>query len=458
MRSVSATLATAQSAASRTPYIKMLFTSGDGLTTKDFSTNSVAFGNRILSIKHHEEAYNDYAVVILKDPDSIIPNIRGYWTEIGYGDTTGAGNEYSGSQTARLYVKHQRHVTAQGKLYTALELEGLWTRMHQTIIRIGSAPLFQSTYDGTTNTVYSILKLIFTHAGLSLPVASPVDDGIINTLKPIFALNENPYERVKSVVFRLIGLTRCYLRPPSATGLEFGVVWPQAGDAVALTYYSGQSPYFHTFMERAAALVPNHWVVYGNQGTDGDWTGLITSAAPDGVSQADIDALYEVYAIALAPDMTLQAEVNTQAAVRLIRTRAENESGIALIPHDCRLELYDKLAFVDSRGGGTTYPTNNMTRVGGLVHTYEPGKYQLEIHLGGASTTEKFAADTIIQGKELDGLPVSEELIALEKSLQAIENPLERALEDPRIYQLEKSPQAINYPLEKTRKGPEFYE
>ena len=390
MRSVSATLATAQAAASRTPYIKLLFTSNDGLTTRDFSTNSSAFGNRILSIKHHEEPYNDYAHVILQDHDSIIPNILGYWTEIGYGDTTGAGNEYTGSQTSRLYVKHARHITAQGKLYTMLELEGLWTRTHDTLIRLGSAPLFNTIYDGTISTIYAILKAIFSHVGLSLPDVCPVNDGIIDTYRPEFEINEKPYERGRAIILRLIQMTKSYLRTPSATGLQFGVVYPQAADAVNLTYYSGQSPYFNSFMERAPALIPNHFVVYGNEGDDGEWTGLVTSASPHGVSQADIDALYEIYAIVLAQEFTLQADVDNQADVQLARARAENESGIAMIPHDCRVELYDKLAFVDQRrpAPGTTYPSNSMTRVGGLVHEYYPGTYQLEIHLGGISTTD----------------------------------------------------------------------
>lgn len=119
MRTISGALLAAQQSASRTPYVKMLFTSKDGLTTKDFSTDSVAFGNRVnATCTHHEEPYNEYAIIYLNDRDSAIPDLRGYWTEIGYGIT----GDYS--STSRLWVKHQRHTTMSGELTTVLELEG----------------------------------------------------------------------------------------------------------------------------------------------------------------------------------------------------------------------------------------------------------------------------------------------------------------------------------------------
>ncbi len=85
MRAISDALLAAQIATSRTPYIKMLTTNKAGDGTVDLSTDSVAYGNRILSIDHYEEPYNEYATVILSDPTSVIPDIHGYWTEIGYG-------------------------------------------------------------------------------------------------------------------------------------------------------------------------------------------------------------------------------------------------------------------------------------------------------------------------------------------------------------------------------------
>lgn len=407
MRAVSGTLEAAQKAAKRTPYIHMVFTSKDGLTTRDFSSIGGSYTNRISLIDHIEEAYNDYALVTLRDYDSSVPNMVGYWTEIGYGDVTGGGNEYAA--TSRLWVKHQRHITAGGKLYTVLELEGVWSRIRNTLLRLGSPPLYQTTY--TTSTIYTILKVIFAECGLSLPTSCPVNDTIIDTLQTEFDVNSYPFESADGVAYRLIRLTKCFLLPPSSSGLQFGVVYPQTADSAILTYYSGQSPYFHSFMERAPALTPNYFIVFGNRGDDGNWTNIITSASPHGISQTDIDALYVVYNIALAPALTVQADVDNQADARLARARAEQDTGLGIIPHDCRVELYDKLAFVDSRRSPqTTYPTHALTRVSGLHHLYSPGGYRLEVYLGGLSVTgtEQFTADTFIVGASIEGRTVSE--------------------------------------------------
>ncbi len=437
MRSVSDALATAQTAATRTPYIHLLFTSKDGLTTYDLSTNSAVYGNRILKIDFREEPFNDYGKIFLQDYDSNIPNLKGYWTEIGYGDKIGAN--YEKADLPRLYVKHQHHVSASGNLYTILELEGLWTKMWESFtLGIGSAPLYQLTWDGTVNTIYTIMKAVIAQAGLSLPVNCPVNDGIISTLFPfLFSINDSAYESVKQIMYRLITMTKCYLRPPSATGLQFGVVYPQAADAAVLTYYSNQIPYFKVFTERSPVLVPNHFIVYGNRGTDGDWTELLTSASPHGVSQADIDALYEVSAIALAPDMTVQADVDLQADVQLIRALAEKDSGVAIIPHDCRVELYDKLAFIDNRRTpSTTYPSGTMTRVAGLRHIFQPGKYDLEVYLGGLSTTDPVSMpDTLIYSRWSEGapLPTTEKIkLAALRDIEAASREQREALQELR--------------------------
>jgi len=410
-RSISSTLLTAQQAASRTPYIKMLFTSKDGLTTKDFSTDSSAFGNRILAIDHQEEAYNEYALVLLRDYDSTIPDITGYWTSIGYGLTTGAGNEYSGTQTPRLWVKHQRHVSAGGKLLTVLELEGQWAKLRDGLLRMGTAPYYTQSYDGSTDSVYDVLLalLIEVFGGTNPLSATPPDDGIIDTLLPVFTVNNPPFEYAAGSVYRLIKLTKCFLRNrfnASYPENTFQVVYPQAADAADETYYSnptlGSTSGFYSFMERNPALVPNDILVFANRSADGTWASIVTGEA---VSQADIDKYDTAYHIAIAPDVTTEAMADKLAQAILARVRAEQDTGLAVVPHDGRVELYDKAAFVDNRGGAVTYPSNSLTRVGGLHHIYQPGKYLLEIYLGGVSNTamDEYTADINIMGKDIAG-------------------------------------------------------
>ena len=77
VRSVSPTFLAAQQAASNTPYYKLVFTSKDGGTTVDLSTDSATYGNRILLIDHVEEPYNDFATIIFRNVDRLIPSVKG---------------------------------------------------------------------------------------------------------------------------------------------------------------------------------------------------------------------------------------------------------------------------------------------------------------------------------------------------------------------------------------------
>ena len=392
MRTISSTLLTAQGADSRTPYIKMLFTSKDGLTTKDFSSDSGVYGDRILSIDHQEEAYNEYAVVLLSNDDTLVPDITGYWTEIGYGLTTGSGNEYSGTQTSRLWVKYQRPVSIAGRVFTMLELEGCWKVARENPILLGNEPEYKKDY--STDTIYSIIGYILAELAMTVDALGGVDDLIINTLTPNFTINSQPYENARGILYRLIRLTKCYLR--CQMGLAFKVVYPQSGDAVVITYNRDSAPYFYSVIDRQPSLVPNHFYVFGNAGTDGLWTSIVTGSA---VSQPDIDKYRDTPNLAIAPAFTTQDQCNLLASARLLRARAEQNTGVITVPHDGRVELYDKVAAVDNfPASPVTYPSNSLTRVGGLHHIYQPGKYDLEIYLGGVSNTAP-AAEYEITGR-----------------------------------------------------------
>jgi len=354
-RSVSETFLAAQNAATNTPYCKLVFTSKDGGTTVDLSTDSSAYGNRILLIDHTEEPYDDYATVILRNADRAIPNIKGYWTEIGYGYVTSAGNEYLGDGTnegapPRLWVKHQQTISAGGKLWEVLELEGMWAKLRETLIRLGDPPLYTQSY--TTDTVYDIIGYIIAEcegSGVAMSLNALVeDDGIIDSLQPQFDINAQPFEYAASLIYRLLNMTASYLKP--LDDLEWEIKYPQTTDAVDLTYYSYQAPYFYEFMERVNVLVPNHFLVYGNEGADGLWTNLLTSASPNGVDQGEIDAYDEIYRIVQAGSLTTQASVNARAASLLARAKFEQMAGRMFAPHDARLELYDRIRTEDTRG------------------------------------------------------------------------------------------------------------
>ncbi len=89
-----------------------------------------------------------------------------------------------------------------------------------------------------------------------------------------------------------------------------------------------------------------------------------------------------------------RARATNRAEAILARFVAESSSSSIVIPHDCRIEMFDNVKAVD---GSTTYPENSLSRVTGLRHYYNryEGVYRLTIYMGGLS--------------ELPLLPYSEE-------------------------------------------------
>ncbi len=351
-RSVSATFLAAQQAATNTPYCKLVFTSKDAGTTVDLSTDSGAFGNRILLIDHVEEPYDDYATIVLRNVDRTIPSMKGYWTEIGYGYALAGylGDGTNEPAPPRLWIKHQQTISAGGKLWELLELEGMWAKLREQVMRLGDPPLYTKSY--TTDAIYAIIRLVLLELGFDYPVAQATtpteDDGIITSLQPQFDINAQPFEYAAPLVYRLLSMTASYLK--ALDDLEFEIKYPQSSDTIDLTFYSDQVPYFYEYLERINVLVPNHFLVYGNEGEDGLWINYKVSESSYGVDQTEIDAYDEIYKIVLAGSLTTQAQVNSRAASLLARAKFEAMAGRMIAPHDARVELYDRVQVRDRRG------------------------------------------------------------------------------------------------------------
>ncbi len=348
-RSVSAAFLTAQQAASNDPYCKLVFTSKDGNTTVDLSTDSGTYGNRILLIDHTEEVYDDFATIILRNVDRTIPSVKGYWVEIGYGYTISGSPEYLGDGTnepapPRLWVKHQQTVSAQGKLWKVLELEGMWAKLREQVIRLGDPPLYLKSY--TADPVYSIIAAVLSELGITLNALAE-DDGIINSLQPQFEINNQPFEYAAPLLYRLMNMTKSYLKP--LDDLEWEIKYPQSTDGIDITFKSGAVPFFYEYMERINTLVPNHFLVYGNEGADALWADYKVSDSSSGIDQDEIDAYDEIYKIILAGSLKTQTEVNSRADALLARGKFESMAGRLYAPHDARLELYDRIQIQDTR-------------------------------------------------------------------------------------------------------------
>ena len=359
MRTITNTLLTAQTAKVRKAFIKLLFTSYDGGTEVDLSKDSATYGNRILLIDHHEEPYNDYAVVILKNHGRLIPDIRGYWTEIGYGDATDTGNEYAGDgtnggdeSTPRLWVKFQQTVSVAGKLVTILELEGMWAKLRETLLRMGVAPYYEATVANddfsAAKTPYGILTHLLVNEidpAMSLNALAE-DDSVMDTLKPDFEVNINrPFQYAAEVIYDLVKMTKSYLKPKASLAWE--IKYLQTSDAVSLTYSSDTAPKFISYVQRLIVMVPNRIYVFANAGIDGLWKDIVTGLANDTDSQAQYGIVPDV---ALAASITEKADATARAEAILDRQSVEDMAGELIIPHDCQLELYDKVKMYDARG------------------------------------------------------------------------------------------------------------
>lgn len=362
-------------AASVTPYVKFKLTSADGNTTYDYTS-------RVLSIEHHEVAYNDYATVVLQNNDRVVASdLRGYWVQIAYGFITGnnvadsegaesAGNgdtaEYS--YTARLWVTSQQEYSSPGNVKVILELEGMWVALKNnkriSVAGATAESFYLKEYDGSTSTVFAIISAMLVEAGFTLDAIGDQSDGIIDVLMPVFYINggdvKSSFDQYDVIIYNLLTFTKCYLRAKS--GLAFKVVYPQAGDAVAKTFYSDQQPYYYEYLERKKALIPNHiYVMWGDTGVGGPAAWADWDFAPSTLGEAsdagEIAKYRECIDVVVAGDLTTEAAADARAAAILSRAKAELLSGRMVVRHDCSIELYDRVAADDNRNSSWVSPT-----------------------------------------------------------------------------------------------------
>jgi len=338
MRTISSSLQAAQEAASGTPFVGLIFRNPAG--------GYVNYTDRKKLVEHHEEPYNDWAIILLDNSDKAVVDLTGWHIQICYG--------HSGDcvQTPRLWVKSQAEISREGKLAVAVSLEGAWSLMGEQMLRVGSPPLYNDQ-PYTTQTVYSILRSLIvtelvaaTGFNFSLSSLGDQDDGIINTFVPQFSPNQVAFDDFNTLVQVLMAMTMCYLR--ARTGLVFQIIYPHEDDEVNESYYSYKAHYFFEYVESRNIIVPNHVIVFCNQQEEG-WVAelIITGEAQD---TAQIDKYMEVIGLYTAPTITSQTDATNRANAILSKLQAEIMSGRLVIPHDCRVELYDRVKVYDTRG------------------------------------------------------------------------------------------------------------
>ena len=361
-RTLSATLLAAQKATSRIPYIRVVI-------------NSVDYSSKVLFVEHHEEPYSDYATIVLNNADrgldsvaTLTTNLLGRRFGIGYGYTTGAGNEYS--ESADLWVKQQKMVSMPGSLTCELYCEGQWEYLSEQRLmagvtggmaigdpdEVGDDPYFISVFE-RTHTVYELLEMVLgaagafgTTPGMTLSAAPSPDDDILSEFKPYFTLDGLPY--ASEVLRRLIIMAKCYLRPRA--NLVWQVVYPQTSDAADATYYSRSTDalsnnemVFKSYAEALNLVIPNRYVVFCNNPDDLEEWPEPVMVGDSGAYSGNYD---EVLDFQVDGTIILQGDANKRAAALLTRRKAEGLAGYLIIPHDARVEMYDKVEVNDQRG------------------------------------------------------------------------------------------------------------
>jgi len=238
----------------------------------------------------------------------------------------------------------------EGELICILECEGGWAKLREFDFISTSSPPYFSIPFKATDTVYGLIEKALVEAGFSLNALGGEDDGIIDTFQPIFTANPLTYDTPASILYRLIQMTKTYLRQVESEAYE--ILYPQSSDSVKETYYSDQAPYFKEYVEKLNLLVPNSIAVFCNRDPLGDWDTpeypLITGTTTDSASITDYGEITEYH---VAPYIGTQADADNRAAAILQRYKAETLAGRLLLPfHDCRVELYDKIQIQDKRG------------------------------------------------------------------------------------------------------------
>ncbi len=326
----------------RTPYIYIYIGSTD-------------YSSRLLYLEHHEEAYRDRAIIGLSNRDNSLDtlDLDGKEFEIGYG--------YGGQKvdTATLWVKSHQIISVEGERIYQIYAEGMWSRMREQRVIAGVTGnqnvLYANSFDAS-HTIEGLMELVILAFGWTWTAVSN-SDGIIDSFSPIFEVNQMPYENAAALMYRLIWMTKSYLRAkPSKT---FEAVYPQDADNPDESYYSDQVHYFSEYVEKTILLIPNSIVVLCNQDPSGEWDTddypLIVGTAKD---QTQIDKYSEIVQPFTAGNIrtgggigtaTTLTNANNRAAAILTKIQSEMLAGYLVVPHDARVELYDKVKVFDSR-------------------------------------------------------------------------------------------------------------
>ena len=340
---------------SKTPYISVSINDNAG-------AGAVEYWSRLEYLEYHEETYRDRAVIGLNNRDNALDNInmdgQEFTLGLGYDSSGHGGTTTDTVAQATLWVKSHQILSVQGDRIYQIFAEGMWMSLREQKILTGvtgDQDVAYASIFNRTKTVEALMKLVIEAMGWTW-TAVATSDNITDIFLPVFNVNLAPFESGASLLYRLISMTKSYLRPK--TGKVFEVVYPQITDPVDETYYSDQAPYFLEHDESTILLVPNSIVVLCNQDPSGEWNTTLyplivgTAQDPDQFTAGVYDGNYhEVIGVYVAGSINNQADADKRADAILTQLKSETFGGRLVLPfHDCRMELYDRVEIDDQRG------------------------------------------------------------------------------------------------------------
>ena len=322
-------------------------------------------------------------------------------------------NEAAGAVAPALWVLKQSDISGAIKgqrpeLYTIFELRGVWQAiLNAQPIRLGSDPYFWSDISpaflgvGVNNipelankTVYGCLEYLIetslseqTGLAFYLDALGDQDDGLINDTAVVNPFPSNGFSLLKrddvveefgtygDFIGKLLALTNCRLR--TEPSLTFKVIYPQDSDAVDETYYSSAAsghPFYEVnhsrIAERSAGTpLPNHIQIWGGEDEttglplySGNWFDSDHfTTAPTTFTPAAIQAAYtgDFMPVTFEGDeenetwdktLVSNAQCTAKAESLGVQMKANALGTRVIIPMDARVELFDRVKTVDTRG------------------------------------------------------------------------------------------------------------
>ncbi len=326
---------------------------GFGNPLLDLDIGGVDYTSRIISYEYHLEPYRSRCVMALANSDRVMDSTtlqgKTMTLSVGYGTDVEA--------LPTLFVKNWSIISLQGRLVYVIEAEGTWNKLREfNFITTSVAPYFNIPFTSIL-TVMELIELALNEAGSTLTPDSSTLDGIINSFKPVVTINPIEFESPAAIIYRMLGMTKCYLRDDG--GNNFTIIFPQTSDAAVLTYTDPKE-----YVEKTNLLIPNHIVVFANKSPLPDEDGkywnvlpdfpLITGHARDSdqftgdVYSGNYDEIIEYH---IAPFITTESDTTNRAEAILSRYKSETLAGRLVLPFcDPQPELFDKIDISDSRG------------------------------------------------------------------------------------------------------------